>query len=393
MNPRRAAGCAVMVAVVALTAACSSSSSSNGRSSTPPSSGTAPATANSDGLAPGAAASAKALVDQISQRPTKIFLSTPLPKKPPTGKTIDFLACSIPGCTGFVPYLKKAASYFGWTIRVVNAGLTPATIKAAWQQAVRDKPDGVFASGNPRALFEPELQKLKSMGIPFVDLGVLDPAGNGISSVVMGENVFSEDGKIFANWMVNKLGSKVHALSVSVSGFPAPQMSSDAFNTEYARLCPNCKLDKLSFTTQQFGTPAIANGIVAYMKGHPDINAIACPFPDVFAGLATQLKNAGLKDVLTITGGEGNIYNDVKEGKISATVFEPQVEWVYQVIDTFARIFTNASLEPEAEAAQNIASQFWLTTADTIPAEASQEYFPLVADYDAQFKQLWGISG
>ena len=58
--------------------------------------------------------------------------------------------------------LTEAAETLGWKIKSINAGSTPEEIKAAYQQAITNKPDAVLGSGNPRVLFEPEIQALKS---------------------------------------------------------------------------------------------------------------------------------------------------------------------------------------------------------------------------------------
>ena len=62
--------------------------------------------------ATGAAATlkqAKADVAKLLVRPT--VLSVPaLPKKPPTGKTVDFMACGVPSCQAYGTILANAAA-------------------------------------------------------------------------------------------------------------------------------------------------------------------------------------------------------------------------------------------------------------------------------------------
>jgi ABC-type sugar transport system substrate-binding protein len=374
---RRTLWLAAAGAVLVALAGCASA----GGSSAPPT------TAASAGFS---ATRVSSLAAPFSTRPTTIPVTTPLAKLPPRDKVIDYLQCPIPDCTSLTPFVQQAASYFGWTLHVINQGLTPATQLAAFQQAVKDKPGAVWATAVPRAEVNPEIAELKSMGIPYVELTETDPPGNGIIGDVVPNAVFQELGEVTAYAALQAGGSDLHALEVRIAGFPEPLTSSTAFGQTILSLCSSCTVATLTFDATQMGTPAIPDGIVAYLKGHPSINAVACPFYEIIQALVPQLPSAGLSSVKTYTDDEGPIYNDVKSGKITAAIASPWVEWLYMTIDMLARYFTNQPLTPDT---QNPAdTHFWILTKNNIPAEAAQTYFPLDANAFTNFTQLWKVS-
>jgi ABC-type sugar transport system substrate-binding protein len=374
----------------------SGANSSVAPSSPPTSSPVSSPTQQSSGAAAGSPSSTAsglaqlaALVQQYQVRPTTIPESALLPAKPPTGKVIDWVECPLPDCTNLAVFAKQAAAHFGWTIREVNAGLTPATIKNAWDKVVADKPDGVFAEGEQRVLFNPELEKVKAMGIPYVELAESDPVSDGISAAVISEDSFAELGKITAWAMLAKYGASMHALSVHIAGFKDSGNTSIALDAEVTAKCAGCQLDTLTFNATQLGSPAVPNGVIAYLKGHPGIDAVYAPFPSVIQQVLPQVKSAGLSNVGLFTGVEGDIAADIQNGTIQAAVASPWVEWIYMVIDAFARLFTHQPV-PAPQAGSQV--PFWLLNSSNIPPEASKPYFPIVTNYDAQFTKLWGVS-
>jgi ribose transport system substrate-binding protein len=380
---------AAVISAAALTAAACSSSSSSApgvaSSSAPSASGSQSAAAS------GVQAAAQKFIDNYSQRPTQIPVTTPLTEKPPTGKVIDWLTSPAPDDTGFLPYADAAAKALGWKLVVIQEGQTPATIKAAWDQVVKNKPDAVYDAGDARSIFATELAQIKALNIPFVQLGSVDPPGGGVTAVVEGAPPFVLEGKMIANWAVAQFGTQTHALDVQISGFAAVTLTTNTFNTTVTQICPSCTVGTLNFNVLQLGTPAIADGAIAYLKGHPQINVLFSPFPSAAAGIAQQLSIAGIHNVKVITGGETDIYNEVKNGTVASAVYRQDPEWVYMVFDAFARIFNHESTAPDVQTQSSVL--MWIVNKNTIPAQAaSGVYFPLVQGSQQQFFKLWHVS-
>ena len=210
-NGKRAGALVAGTALVLTVAACGSSSGGGSKSSGSSGSSSSSASGNFAGI--------KAAVEKDLQRPTSINITAKLKGKPVTGKTVDWLQCSVPACVALTQPLKEAISTVGWKLNVVDAGVTPETIKNAWNKAVSDKPDAVIASGFSRSLFNPELAKLKSMNIPVIDLTTADSPGNGLTAVFDYGPDYLASGKRLADYALAQDGTKVNAVMVLSSAF------------------------------------------------------------------------------------------------------------------------------------------------------------------------------
>jgi hypothetical protein len=75
----------------------------------------------------------------------------------------------------------------------------------------------------------------------------------------------------------------------------------------------------------------------------------------------------------------------IAKGEVSVTTGVSWDTYMYRAMDTFARIFTHKSIAPDL----NATDPQWFITAANIPSTTS--YFPVVANYEAQYKKLWGL--
>ena len=119
----------------------------------------------------------KASVAKLEERPTQIPETVPLDKPPVKGKTISYLQCGAPICVTLGKYLTEAAAAVDWKVNVIDEGGTPETVKAAWDEAIRQKPDAIVPTGGfPHEIFGDELKQAKSMNIPVVGHSEAVPA-------------------------------------------------------------------------------------------------------------------------------------------------------------------------------------------------------------------------
>ena len=130
-------------------------------------------------------ASLKEDFEKWSTPPESIPVSEPHSKPAPKDLSIAYITCGLPTCTTISNSVKAAAETLGWKFTALGTEPTPEAVKEAWRQAVRLKPDAVFASGFPRAVFEPELQQLKKMGVGVFECCAPDEAENGITMSVV----------------------------------------------------------------------------------------------------------------------------------------------------------------------------------------------------------------
>jgi ABC-type sugar transport system substrate-binding protein len=95
-----------------------------------------------------------------------IGVKTPLKGKPEAGKTVGWLQCNLPSCETFKGGFEKAATALGWQVHtfVYESG-KPGP---AMQQAINAGVDYIAITGQPPALFEPQLKEAKAAGIPII---------------------------------------------------------------------------------------------------------------------------------------------------------------------------------------------------------------------------------
>ena len=89
---------------------------------------------------------------------------------------------------------------------------------------------------------------------------------------------------------------------------------------------------------------------------------------------------------MTIVGQGGGSQNfaDMEAGDIDALVPADPYSYDYLMLDALARHWAGVPLV-------DAGPPYWLVKKDTLPEDTSKT-FPLVEDYEAQFKALWGKS-
>lgn len=138
------------------------------------------------GSSGGDLAAAEATVEKYKSPPTEIGPKEPVGKEIPTGKKIVFVNCGAEACNNVGAAMEEAAEVLDWLVVQVNAESTPQGIQAAFDQAMREQPDGVAELGFDKVTFERQLQELNDDGIPVLAATGTDPSGSGIDLQIIG---------------------------------------------------------------------------------------------------------------------------------------------------------------------------------------------------------------
>ncbi|HEY5333149.1 MAG TPA: hypothetical protein VIJ21_06325, partial [Solirubrobacterales bacterium] len=140
------------------------------------SSSTAPAEAS--GPKPAGEAAKPTVEAPPTSPPTKIAVTQPLSKRPPTGKTVDFLQCEFPACTTELPGMEAAIAALDWKLQDVVLG--PTEFASGLEQAISRKPDYIAVSGvTSAAEVKPQLAEAAAAGIPVIGVGLTDKPAPG----------------------------------------------------------------------------------------------------------------------------------------------------------------------------------------------------------------------
>lgn len=378
-HPRSLVALVIIAALALVSSACSSDDDND--TSTPSDNSSTTAVSNE--------AAAEEL-DTLLQRPTEITNTTPFEGEIPADKEIMWIQCPVPACVELGHPLQDAVEALGWTLKIVSHDGTPESIKEAYAQAVREKPDGVVSSGFPRVMFEEELGQLAAADIPVIQVTVTDPPGDGLTAVINGPARNAEAGRQLALYTAVESGGDANVLWLTTA-FPivVPTLEGDdgqgGFEPTLNELCPDCQMESLDIPQESIGVDSPAR-VVSALQANPNINYVVGPLGDLFIGLPGALSDAGLADQVTLVTHDQNptLSADVEDGTIAAVVGFPGPEEMFQVTDTFLRYFANVDFSPTSDDFPS-----WIITKGQVPS--TTENYPLVEDYQAQYKALWGL--
>jgi ribose transport system substrate-binding protein len=322
------------------------------------------------------------------KRPTSIGIEKPVGKPIPKGKVIDFIQCGVPACETEREILQGATDLLGWTLKPIDAGVTPEDIKAAYDQAIKDEPDAVLSSGNPRSLFEPELHTLEQMEIPVVQAFVGDQPGDGITGVVGGPEASEIEGAAEADYILSHGDSEDLKVGlVYVNGFETTVVVANSLKKELEAQCKGCSTAQVVVPVSSIGAD-LPQRVASFLTSNPDIEWSSIAYSDLVVGLPTALKGAGVEDAKLVTLNlSPAIAPYMAKGEYLQMGFDvsfPEAYW--REIDLLARYFTG---QPYEEDLDDSTLPYWAVTAESLPS--STEEFPAVVDYEAQYKKLWGL--
>lgn len=329
---------------------------------------------------------AEDLVAKYSARPTDVGIEEAVDAEIPTDKTLAWIDCGLPACTTIAGIIKTATDALGWEFTVIPTDGTPEKIKAAWQQVLRDKPDGVIYAAFDRALFEPELQEAAAAGIEVAAASGLDEPDDALDYVIGTPEQVDGWGELIAAYQIADSGGEADAVYVDLSAFQTLAGIKVRYSETMDELCPACEHDSIDLPITAVGKDA-PNQIVSYLRAHPDVKYVALAADALGIGLPAAIKAAGLEGIKIVgEGADETSLQYVANGEEAATVAFPHYELNYAIVDHMVRKFSGVSTLDGSK----MTIPTWLVTADNVPAGG--EIFPVVEDVQNHYFKLWGIA-
>jgi ABC-type sugar transport system substrate-binding protein len=313
----------------------------------------------------------------------------PIGKPIPKGKTIDMVVCAPAACQPPGTFTKAAAAKVGWNVKVINAGATPETTKAAMDQAIRDNPDAVVFEGLDSSVFQAELAQLKAKKIPVVGWQTTDTNDAPNLFVVPGPSHYELlTQAAAAAAMVAGKGKPVIG-HIAVPTFPIYKNTIDPkFNAAVKGYCPDCKIKTFDMPATSIGKDS-ATRIVNFLRANKDINVLVHDQDATALGLTPALKGASITGVqnVGIYPTAANLPN-LQDGSEFALLPDPFVEMGYQVVDALARVFTDQS--PQATIDQTTPVVIW--TKDNAPQANGNNLPATQTGFEDKFLTAWGVT-
>ncbi|MEU9117197.1 substrate-binding domain-containing protein [Streptomyces sp. NPDC048483] len=268
------------------------------------------------------------------------------------GKTLVYIAQTLtnPGVAGVAQGVQEAAEIVGWRARTLNGQGTPHGIRAAFQQALRLKPDGIVISGFDPAIAAEGVKKANKAGIPLIGWHATATPGPSKDPRLF-SNVTSrvEDvAKISADWIIARSHGHAGVVLFSDTSIPFAKRKSDLIKKELAT-CSGTEL--LSYTNLPI--PEANRRSIAEVRsllsrfGRKWTYSVA--INDLYFRHAAPALRAAGKDgagaPFNIGAGDGDpsAFQRVNGKEFqAATVPEPLSEQGWQIIDEFNRAFAGA---------------------------------------------------
>lgn len=363
--------------VLTLAAACGGSGGS----------GSAPAAATSPSSAlTGVAQAGQRLAAYENPAPT---ISLPvLPARPAAGKTIDFVTCPLASCLEIQRAAQAAAQAVGWTVRVYNGGVTPATFVSAMNAVAANPGDGVLGIGIlPNSAISLQLAVLKAKHVPWVAVASPSPTGSDMLANFSSAPEIALSGKVMADWITGDSGGKASVAYFWDPVFTQHLAAKDAFAAEMTALCPGCavSVQTTSFTTG-IGTTDPGQ-IVSYLQRNPGTGYIVIGLGDATAGVPQALAAAGLAGKVKIVTRLADTVNfkDIQSGTQAMSVTEETYEIGWRMIDALARYFSGSSMTCCTAPIGTV----HVITRSALPASLSVPYS--VPGYEQFFLKAWHL--
>lgn len=311
---------------------------------------------------------------------------TKLASKPPTGKSIVYLADTLaPTDVMNGQAAVAAAKLLGWHAQTIGYAGDPASLATALQQAVADKPTAVLISGQDAAAFSSALKAADEAGVPVFVGGVPDTptgmAAGGLEGVSLGPKFLSSEGQIGADWIIKNSGGKAHVAVVTLPAFNTLVAEDKGFTSELKAQCKSCTVTTVNAQLTDIGKD-LPQLVVSAVQSNPSINYLFFPYGDTAVGVAPALKTAGFSPKIVASIADASTYSELKDGTLAMNVAtSPQVQGFLEV-DLVARY-----LETKKPVSDDVPELQILDSTND-----SSATLPVVPpNYEAQFKSLWHL--
>lgn len=369
------------VALVFALTACGSSSTSNA-ANTVSTSSSASGNAASAGVA-----KAHAALNGYIDTPSPFPVIEPL-KKIPKGETIIFANCGSTGCGLLWTLMQPAAAAMGLNAEQVNVGTTASTVSAGFNAIIAKHPQAVVIPAIDPSLFKSQLKQLQAAKIPIVTTGIANAQDFGIVSPQYGAAENGRDGALLADYVTAEFGPHSNVVFYGIPQYPfSPQVQS-AFDTELAKVCPECANRQVQIPVSTLGTTSPSQ-IVSDLQAHPSTDVAVLVDGEPAEGLPAALKAAGIHvKILTNAPEPFNLAN-LKEGTETAGLGLDIATLMWTIVDQAAREMTGQPLA--GNEAKGLGVVQFLTQKDiTFNPTKGWTGYP---DFPQRFAKLWGVKG
>ena len=280
-----------------------------------------------------------------------------------------------------------AAQAAGMHGKFFNANGSITTANQGIATAISQKAAGIAIWAiDPRDVAG-ELTQAKAAHIPVIDVNDGSPTATPIDGVFghVTSN-WTQVGRWFADYMLNKTGCKLEAGVFSISSIPIFVQAQNGIVAEVKRLCPTCKVHIADIDIATVAT-SLGPLVQTMLTRYPNINYMT-PIADTFDLLVEPaIVQAGKSVPLISHDGSAPALQEIRAGTglLKATISTPPPPYYgWAMVDQLGRAI--AGQPPAIWALPNqIIDKSDIGTSDA-------QLFPAYAGFGARFKKAWGVS-
>jgi ABC-type sugar transport system substrate-binding protein len=313
-------------------------------------------------------AQATAAVAAAGRAPTKINQSVKLPRRPPTGKSVGWLVPGLAAASDLTGPIEAAAKQLGWKIiPIAFDESNPATINAAFQQAVSEHVNYIVPLAVPSVLFASGLASAKAAGIPVLEYATAtepNASQRGIISCYECTQFTQVIGATNADFAISDSHGHADGAYLDIPEIPSLGNIATSFAKQLTTKCSGCKGAVIMSSVNALGAGTVGTQIIAYLQAHPSVDYVGLPTDGIADNLPQLLQTAGLAGkVKVILGNAGTpqLLNDLSKGKISVALSFSDSLGMWDTMYALAANSVGVKLPAE------LPSQFVLWTTKSIP--------------------------
>ena len=338
--------------------------------------------------APGGGTAAE-IVATATAVPTSIGIDTPLTAAPAEGALIVSLSDGSDGSKLFNDSLSAAATALGWTVEVVEGAETADGAVAAFDEALAKKPAGIHIDGAYVDYLTDGLAAATTAGIPVVCTEcMVDPLDALKDTSIAGRTEVDGWGRLIAAFVQTNNANEDAVIEMIALGTPAPTQFDQGLQAAMMDYCEPCStnenfLDPLDPTMLPLDVATLA------LQLNPTATWLSYAPGFLSADAQEAITMAAMPDAaLKIIGMGATPANlaAIQAGTEAAFTGYPIPLAAWRVIDQFARIIGGEEPVVAALPTQLLTAE----SAATAAVDADGNYIA-VADFEAQFKALWGV--
>jgi ribose transport system substrate-binding protein len=385
--------CIALLALAALggLSACGSSDDSSSSSSAP--STEAEGTTGSGGGSTDYAA----LLEEVTQvTPAKYEGPTePVAIEPGTKVAIISCAQLLEGCANIAKGVEEGAEAAGVTTKTFDGQGEPTTQNKQILAAISWGADAIILDAVDPRVVQTGLAAADKAGITIgsVSNGIASPntplepeAGEVWPAYDVGID-YELAGEYQAKWIIADSEGTANTVIYGDKEFPAANVQ-EVGRIKALEECEGCTTDgPIYFTVAQIAD-SLGEEVVSYLRTHPDVEYILCPFDPAAPAMVTAIESAGLGDkvkLVSLIGNEQNLdYIRNEEVEAAVAAYDQRYFGVASFDQAMRVLAGQEPFEPQGEN-----TPFQLLYMDNLPEAGGPFPFSAPFDYMSEFEKLW----